>query len=62
MLQFVDLESLKYDFVRQNRLEIPSEFAEYADMWEKSAEYFVDLFLGYLSRQGLEIRFKQPVI
>jgi hypothetical protein len=61
MLQFVDLESLKYDFVRQNRLEIPPEFAEYADMWEKSAGYFVDLFLGYLSRQGLEIRFKQPV-
>jgi hypothetical protein len=62
MLQFVDLESLKYDFVRQNRLEIPIEFAEYADMWEKSAAYFVDLFLGYLSRQGLEIGFKQPVI
>ncbi len=62
MLQFVDLESLKYDFVRENRAEIPPEFADYADLWEKSAEYFVDLFLSYLSRQGLEIRFKQPII
>jgi hypothetical protein len=61
MLQFVDLESLKYDFVRENRQEIPPEFAEYAALWEKSAEHFVDLFLGYLNRQGLEIRFKQPV-
>lgn len=60
MLQFVDLESLKYDFVRQNRRDIPPEFADYADLWEKSAEYFVDLFLSYLNRQGLEIRFKQP--
>ena len=31
-------------------------------VWEKSAENFVDLFLGYLNRQGLEIRFKQPII
>jgi hypothetical protein len=62
MLQYVDLESLKSDFVRENRREIPPEFAEYADSWEKSAEFFVDLFLGYLNRQGLEIRFKQPLI
>jgi hypothetical protein len=62
MLQFVDLESLKDDFVRENRLEIPQEYAEYAELWEKSAEYFVDLFLSYLTRQGLEISFKQPVI
>jgi hypothetical protein len=61
MLQFVDLESLKYNFVRENRLEIPPELAEYADLWEKSAEYFVDLFLSYLNRQGLEIHFKQPL-
>jgi hypothetical protein len=62
MLQYVDLEGLKYDFVRENRQEIPPEFAEYADMWEKSAENFVDLFLRYLNRRGLEIRFKHPVI
>lgn len=62
MLQYVDLESLKYDFVRENRQEIPPEFADYANMWEKSAENFVDLFFRYLSRQGLEICFKQPVM
>ncbi len=62
MLQYVDLESLKSDFVRENRQEIPPEFSNYADLWEKSAENFVDLFLGYLNRQGLEIRFKQPII
>jgi hypothetical protein len=62
MLQYVDLESLKSDFVRKNRHEIPPEFSNYADLWEKSAENFVDLFFGYLNRQGLEIRFKQPVI
>ena len=61
MLQYVDLESLKYDFVRENRQEIPAEFAEYADMWEKSAENFVDLFFRYLTSRGLEIRFKQPI-
>jgi hypothetical protein len=61
MLQYVDLKNLKYDFVRENRQEIPQEFASYADLWEKSAENFVDLFLGYLNRRGLEIRFKHPV-
>lgn len=60
MLQYVDLESLKYDFIRENRKEIPPEFQEYADLWEKSAEHFVDLFLNYLQRRGLEIRFRQP--
>ena len=62
MLQYVDLASLKQDFVRENRQEIPPEFSGYADLWEKSAENFVDLFLSYLQRQGLEIRFKQPVL
>lgn len=61
MLQYVDLESLKQDFVRENKQEIPPEFSEYADMWQKSAENFVDLFLSYLKRRGLEIRFKQPI-
>jgi hypothetical protein len=61
MFQYVDLKNLKYDFVRENRQEIPPEFASYADLWEKSAENFVDLFLGYLNRRGLEIRFKHPV-
>ncbi len=61
MLQYVDLESLKQDFVRENKQEIPPEFSEYADLWEKSAENFVDLFLNYLKRRGLEIRFKQPI-
>ncbi len=61
MLQYVDLESLKQDFVRENKQEIPPEFAEYADLWEKSAENFVDLFFSYLKRRGLEIRFKQPI-
>lgn len=61
MLQYVDLESLKQDFVRENKQEIPVEFAEYADLWEKSAENFVDLFFSYLKRRGLEIRFKQPI-
>ena len=62
MLQYVDLASLKQDFVRENRQEIPPEFSGYADLWEKSAENFVDLFLSYLQRQGLEIRFRQPVL
>ena len=62
MLQYVDLEGLKHDFVQENRQEIPPEFSNYADLWEKSAENFVDLFLGYLNRRGLEIRFKQPII
>jgi len=62
MLQYVDLESLKQDFVRENKQEIPPEFSEYADLWQKSAENFVDLFLSYLKRRGLEIRFKQPVL
>jgi hypothetical protein len=61
MFQYVDLESLKQAFVRENRQEIPPEFSSYADLWEKSAENFVDLFLGYLNRQGLEIRFKNPM-
>lgn len=61
MLQYVDLESLKQDFVRENKQEIPPEFSEYADLWEKSAENFVDLFFSYLKRRGLEIRFKQPI-
>ncbi|MBM4286991.1 MAG: hypothetical protein FJ135_02375 [Deltaproteobacteria bacterium] len=61
MLQYVDLESLKNDFVRANRREIPPEFFPYAEMWEKSAEHFVDLFLGYLHSRGLEIRFKHPL-
>ncbi len=61
MFQYVDLESLKFNFVRENKQEIPPEFASYADLWEKSAENFVDLFLGYLNRQGLEIRFKNPL-
>ncbi len=61
MLQYVDLKRLKYDFIRENRRAIPPEFRDYADMWEKSAEYFVDLFLLYLRRRGLEIRFKQPL-
>ncbi|AEB09710.1 hypothetical protein [Desulfobacca acetoxidans] len=62
MLQYVDLDSIKYDFIRENREDIPAEFSAYSAMWEKSAEHFVDLFLSYLDRRGLEIRFKQPYI
>jgi hypothetical protein len=62
MLQYVDLESLKHDFVRENRQEIPPEFSEYADLWEKSAGHFVDLFLEYLNSRGLEICFKHPIV
>ncbi len=40
----------------------PPNFSSYADLWEKSAENFVDLFLGYLNSRGLEIRFKHPII
>ena len=62
MLQYVDLDGLKHDFVQMNRQEIPPEFSDYAELWEKSAEHFVDLFLRYLNSHGLEIRFKHPII
>lgn len=61
MFQYIDLESLKSDFVRENKQEIPPEFSNYADLWEKSANNFVDLFLRYLNRRGLEICFKRPI-
>ncbi len=61
MLQIIDLKGLKEDFIRQNRGQIPPEFQGYAEMWESSANHFVDLFLGYLESQGLEIRFKHPL-
>ena len=61
MLQFVDLKGLKEDFIRQNRNHIPLELMGFAEMWESSANHFVDLFLTYLDSRGLEIRFKHPL-
>ena len=59
MLQIIDVQGLKEDFVREQRGHIPPEFMNYADLWESSAKHFVDLFLSYLESRGLEIRFQQ---
>lgn len=59
-LQYIDLDQLKEDFIRENRDQIPKELHPYAAAWEISASHFFDLFLHYLERRGLEIRFKQP--
>lgn len=61
MLQYIDFDSLKADFLRENRNQIPSELMAYATMWEDSASHFFDLFLGFLERRGLEISFKHPL-
>lgn len=60
-LQFVDIHRLKQDFIKENRELIPKEYLPYAVAWEVSAAHFVDLFLDYLERRGLEISFKQPL-
>ncbi|MBW1916890.1 MAG: hypothetical protein JRI57_02530 [Deltaproteobacteria bacterium] len=57
--QVIDMTRLKEDFIKENMKLIPPEFQPYADAWKVSAAHFVDLFLEYLDRQGLEISFKQ---
>ncbi|OPX20950.1 MAG: hypothetical protein BZ151_01065 [Desulfobacca sp. 4484_104] len=56
--QVIDLMRLKEEFIRENLELIPREFQPYAAAWKVSAAHFVDLFLEYLDRQGLEISFK----
>jgi hypothetical protein len=62
LLQFIDLISLKEDFLQESRDLIPPDFVEYAQMWETSAAHFVDIFLAYLEKQGLEISFKESML
>jgi hypothetical protein len=62
LLQFIDLNSLKEDFLQESRDRIPLEFMEYAQMWETSAAHFVDIFLAYLEKRGLEVSFKQSML
>ena len=60
MFQYVDLEHLKYDFVQENRQEIPPEFANYADLWENWRRILLTCFWAILIagdwKSGLNIQ------